>query len=768
MMRFLFSIFFVGVIASSSFSQTTKQDSVRHTNGTDVIVTGFPAEQGKTPVPVTTIKREELQLGAPFKELPSLLKDLPSMVTYSESGLDFGYIYTNIRGFEQRRISVLINGVPQNDPEDHSVYWVDVPDLAGYGSKVSVQRGAGSAFYGSPAIGGSINVETFPPATRDLSVSVMGGSFNSNKFSLSANSGLIEGKYLISAHLSQAHTDGYRDYAFIDTKSYYLSVARIDEKSTLQFNIYGGSITDGLGYYGIYLFNNDRTVLQDRTLRKYNVSENYNYERRAEEQEQFVQPHYEVLSSIKLDDRLTLNNTVFYIQGDGRFDYDGTWPYLYGAANGVSNSAIYRLTTEYGLRYNFKPINDSSLGSELTRGYVGNKQWGWLPRLEYKHNDGEFILVGEIRIHRSTHWGKLLSASELPADLPRDYHYYEYNGGKNIFSGYLSERYSLTPDLNLSTSVQLLNQEYTFGNELPYYLDSLGAARQNLPKGFYSNSFTVPLFFVNPRLGLNLKLSDAISAFGSVSYTSREPRLKDYYNPEFFGSPKFYRNPDSSYNFNSPTIKPEHLIDVELGVKVLDLKLDDNLRSTLAATFYYMPFTDELLQTDEKDAWGSAALANAEKALHYGIELEAGLEYARVFALKATATLSHNEIQEFTKFSSTSSVVGKTPIGFPSLTGNVSAIIKPIDQLQITLTGRYVGQMYGDLENTEANRNDAYNVFDGNVSYRLNDFLGASHMTIRGQVNNIFDKLYTTYATASAGFFVAATRNWYLSFELGI
>ena len=49
---------------------------------------------------------------------------------YSESGNGIGYTYLNLRGFDQRRVSVLINGVPQNDPEDHMVYWLDFPDLA--------------------------------------------------------------------------------------------------------------------------------------------------------------------------------------------------------------------------------------------------------------------------------------------------------------------------------------------------------------------------------------------------------------------------------------------------------------------------------------------------------------------------------------------------------------------------------------------------------------------------------------------------------------
>ena len=74
-----------------------------------------------------------------------------------------------LRGFDQRRVSVMINGVPQNDPEDHNVYWVNFPDLASSLQDIQVQRGAGSAFYGPAAIGGSssVGVGRSPSRARD-------------------------------------------------------------------------------------------------------------------------------------------------------------------------------------------------------------------------------------------------------------------------------------------------------------------------------------------------------------------------------------------------------------------------------------------------------------------------------------------------------------------------------------------------------------------------------------------------------------------------
>ena len=83
------------------------------------------------------------------------MSELPSTTFYSESGNGIGYNYLSIRGFDQRRITVSVNGIPQNDPEDHNVYWLDFPDLLANTELIQVQRGAGSGVFGYPAIGGS-------------------------------------------------------------------------------------------------------------------------------------------------------------------------------------------------------------------------------------------------------------------------------------------------------------------------------------------------------------------------------------------------------------------------------------------------------------------------------------------------------------------------------------------------------------------------------------------------------------------------------------
>ena len=119
--------------------------------GQTIVVTATRGRERETPSTFSTLEAGDLARRYNTQDIPQLLSELPSTTFYSENGNGIGYNYLNIRGFDQRRISVMINGVPQNDPEDHNVYWLDFPDLAANLQDLQVQRGAGSAFYG-PAV----------------------------------------------------------------------------------------------------------------------------------------------------------------------------------------------------------------------------------------------------------------------------------------------------------------------------------------------------------------------------------------------------------------------------------------------------------------------------------------------------------------------------------------------------------------------------------------------------------------------------------------
>lgn len=163
--------------------------------GQTIVVTSTRGKERETPATFSTLEAKELAERYNTQDIPQLLSELPSTTFYSDNGNGIGYNYLNIRGFDQRRISVMINGIPQNDPEDHNVYWLDFPDLAANLEDIQVQRGAGSAFYGPAAIGGSVNLITSSFASSPaIAVSSGIGTFSTRKYSVKANSGLEIGR----------------------------------------------------------------------------------------------------------------------------------------------------------------------------------------------------------------------------------------------------------------------------------------------------------------------------------------------------------------------------------------------------------------------------------------------------------------------------------------------------------------------------------------------------------------------------------------------
>jgi len=175
-----------------------------------VLVEATVGKQGTTPLAFDQLKQKDIEKNYTVYDVPKYLSDLPSTTFYSESGNGISYSYLSIRGFDQRRISVSINGIPQNDPEDHNVYWLDFPDLLASTELIQVQRGAGSGVFGYPAIGGSINIITASFTNKPkLELSASYGSYVTKKYSASFSSGLIDNKYSVYAKLGKIMSSGY-------------------------------------------------------------------------------------------------------------------------------------------------------------------------------------------------------------------------------------------------------------------------------------------------------------------------------------------------------------------------------------------------------------------------------------------------------------------------------------------------------------------------------------------------------------------------------
>ena len=114
----------------------------------------------KTPIAFTNISKDEIKKQNTGLDLPFLLLSSPSVLTTSDAGTGIGYTSIRVRGTDATRINVTANGIPMNDAESQSVFWVNTPDLASSFEDIQIQRGAGTSTNGSGAFGGSLNMRT--------------------------------------------------------------------------------------------------------------------------------------------------------------------------------------------------------------------------------------------------------------------------------------------------------------------------------------------------------------------------------------------------------------------------------------------------------------------------------------------------------------------------------------------------------------------------------------------------------------------------------
>ena len=122
--------------ALSVCAQTQEQDSLRVINLQEVEVISTRATSS-TPVAFTNIGKEQLKKQNFGQDLPYLLSMTPSAITTSDAGAGVGYTTLRVRGTDGTRINVTANGIPINDAESHTVFWVNLPDFA---SSVKVCR----------------------------------------------------------------------------------------------------------------------------------------------------------------------------------------------------------------------------------------------------------------------------------------------------------------------------------------------------------------------------------------------------------------------------------------------------------------------------------------------------------------------------------------------------------------------------------------------------------------------------------------------------
>ena len=204
----------------------------------------------KTPVAHTTVGKEELEFRLGSQDVPMALNTTPSVYATQQGG-GAGDARINVRGFNQRNVAVMINGVPQNDMENGWVYWSNWDGVADAAQSIQMQRGLSAVNLATPSIGGTMNIITDPAAmTKGGKFKQEGGDGGFLKTTVNYNSGLIGEKLALSGTIVRKTGDGIIDGNWTDAWAWYLgSSYQLNKKNRFELYAIGAPQRHGQNLY---------------------------------------------------------------------------------------------------------------------------------------------------------------------------------------------------------------------------------------------------------------------------------------------------------------------------------------------------------------------------------------------------------------------------------------------------------------------------------------------------------------------------------------
>ena len=678
----------------------------------EVIVTSLRAND-RSAVAYTNVSAKELSQRNLGQDLPYLLSLTPSFVATSDAGTGIGYTGFRIRGTDANRINITINGIPYNDAESQSSFLVNVPDLASSLSSIQVQRGVGTSTNGAAAFGASINMQTdhvSPKAFAEVSTSY--GSFNTNKYTIKAGTGVMDNKLAFEGRVSGINSDGYVDRAFVDMKSYFLSAGYYDENTILKFITFGGKEKTYQAWNGVDLEMVKANPLEyKRTFNEVGMytDDNGDVKFYDNQTDNYTQIHYQLHWTQKFTQNLHLNASLHYTDGIGYYeDYKTERKY-----------------TDYLL------IPDSAAGVALKKTDLIRQKWldndfyGMTFALNYDKDRIQASFGGAVNRYTCEHYGKILWVRN-PNNFDPNKEWYRGNSTKDDMSVYAKINAELFKNFFASADLQFRYVNYQLRGEDDEYDSETGAMRDITQRREFP--------FFNPKVGITYKPNQNHNMYASFSVANREPNRNNY--------------TDAGPN-EQPT--SERLYDTELGYQFL------SSRFSAGANLYYMRYKDQLILTGKISDIGEPLTTNISDSYRAGIEIMAGWKLSNNFRWDGNLTLSQNKILNFietvpaydaswNKIAPIEYSLGKTNIAYsPSVIAN-SIFTFSHKSFEGGLHSSYVGRQYYDNTSSRARSIDPYFVNNVSLKYTLPFKQYLNGVDFLFLINNLFNVEYSSNA----------------------
>ncbi len=685
---------------------------------------------GQTGTAYQTLGLKDLKDRNFGQDLPYLLDQTPSVVTTSDGGTGIGYTGLRIRGTDPTRVNVTLNGVPVNEAESHSVFFVDLPDLGSSVNSIQVQRGVGTSTNGAGAFGGSVNIETSAVRRRAYAEATnSAGSFGTWRTTVAAGTGLLgadsaRGRFALDARASRIQSEGYIERASSRLRSLYLTGTYLTDKTLVRALVLTGFERTGQAWYGVP---KDSVTGGNRRFNPAGLdyADGYGPARATpygNQTDNYQQDYYQLLISHQFAPALSLSVTPFWTRGGGYYE-----EYKVG-----QSFARYGLTPPTLLVQGSDTITSTDV---VRRRWLRTNLFGatWAATLTPPGRDWTLTVGGAATGYRGQHFGEVVWA-RYAAQTENDHRYYDERTRKTDANAYVRATFQPTARLGAYVDAQVRRVSYS----LLTPNEDFGPRRPN----------TFDFTFFNPKAGLTCALPADFAAYASVAVAHREPTR-------------------SAYTDTPPSRRPtaERLLDYEAGLRRTAGRVQWGING------YYMQYRDQLVFSGKLDDVGNAIPTNVRASYRAGVELTAAAELVPDrLTISGNATLSRNRInsyrdyvsaydadfnfvqEEATAYRETTIALSPEIIGAATLEG----VARP--GLRLALLGKHVGRQYLDNTETRARSLDAYTVVDARVQYqRAVTFLGLREVEAGVLVVNVLGERYASNGF-TYGYSVGGTR----------
>lgn len=751
-----------------------------------IVVVADRAKELETPVAFTDMKKAEMEVKLGSQDLPLVLNTTPSVYSTMQGG-GAGDARINVRGFNQRNVAIMINGVPVNDMENGWVYWSNWDGVGDATASMQVQRGLSAVNLATPSIGGTMNIITDPSAQEaGFKFKQEVGNDGFLKSTLFANTGLVNDTWAVSAGIVRKVGDGLIDKTWTDAWAYYLGAQyNINKTNRLEIyaigapqrhgqnlykqNIaaYDSSYAKTLTGFGGYDVGGIQRFKQSSSGRKWNenwntVNSSYNGQQYwdgsasdrydsgfiNERENYYHKPLVNLNWYSQLSDNFNLYTVLYYSGGTG--GGSGTYGHMDYDYSGPSRRVDWNTTIANNLDPNSLYHGEKSQG--ILRNSVNN-QWtiGALVKAYWKPVDNTTFSFGlDWRTAEIDHYREVRDLLGLAS-------YTNNSSDFGPITAKLGDKIAYNFTNNVDWIGAYAQGEYQLDKITAYGTIGLSGITYKHTNHFKSTTGDATgseivaesdmITGLQIKGGASYRITSSLMAYGNLGYVSKVP-IFDNVIDDYAGTMNDNPKNEKFYSF-------------EAGVDWRGL--DGQL--TLKGNVYYTIWNDRSNTRGVTLENGNDILISLEgiDQTHMGLEMEAAYQPIPMFRLDFAGSIAQWEhtsdangtYKDYSDPSGTQEFhyyidglkIGDAPQQQFALSGSVF----PIQGMQATLGYRFYNYFYADWspfdrtnpdDHTQSWRLPSYGIMDFHLNYILPFDLSGVELRVFAHVFNILDEVY--------------------------